>query len=379
MKLFDSTPSALLRVLAMVAAALLVISCGHSKSSKTATKTAASTQAAAATPAAAPAVQPVELKPRWRYYSEAGFDVPPAFADEKVFAADSNGILHAIDAATGKRRWHCQLGDRATSPPVIHQGMVYVGDVDGVLYAVDAAKGELRWKFESGHTIYAAATIIENGLLLANEAGDVILLNFQGQKQWAWTARNRLNAAAAIWNKLAIFAGCDGFIHGIDVATGNEELKIALKEPAGATPLIVGDVAIIGTGGGRILAINLSTGKEVWSYTGPAADMVYAAPVLYKKNVIVGIGDQLHAIDAATGQKKWVYQAGGDIEGTAAVAGNLVFVTSLDGRLAAINGDRGVEVAFFNAGAALPAGPVVAGGMLLIADKQGAVYCFSIR
>jgi outer membrane protein assembly factor BamB len=328
---------------------------------------AATTQEPAQTAPAAPQVL-------WRYAATAGFETTPAVTGESIFLGDQTGTLHALNATTGKLRWTQPLGRRLTSPPVVRDGVVYVGDLDGIFHAVDGAGGQERWTFTCRGAIWAAATLIEGGLLVADESGQVVRLDGQGTLLWKWQGGGRINAAAALWRDQAIFAGCDGAIHGLALADGAERLSISLDGPAGAMPLLIGDTAIIGVAGGKIQAVNLATGKQEWSFEGPSADMVYASPVLCAEAVVVAIGDQVVSLDQAGGRQRWLWQAPASIEAAMTIQGQQVHIALLDGHVFTLDGQTGQPRARWAAGAAISAGPVVQGGRILIADRQGVVY-----
>jgi len=63
-----------------------------------------------------------------------------------VTAPDAHRI-HAVDAATGAKKWTFTAGGRVDTPPTVSGGRVYAGCRDGYLYCLDLATGELVWRF----------------------------------------------------------------------------------------------------------------------------------------------------------------------------------------------------------------------------------------
>ena len=58
----------------------------------------------------------------------------------------------------------------------------------------------------------------------------------------------------------------------------------------------------------QVTALNPTTGEVVWQYSDPDKAKFYAIPVLDNGTLYVGdYKGKLHAIDAATGESKWVY------------------------------------------------------------------------
>jgi len=65
------------------------------------------------------------------------------------FGSSANGKVYALDAATGRERWHFFTGGPVRLPPAVWQGKVYVGSDDGFVYCLSARDGSLVWKFRA--------------------------------------------------------------------------------------------------------------------------------------------------------------------------------------------------------------------------------------
>jgi alcohol dehydrogenase (cytochrome c) len=141
--------------------------------------------------------------------------------------------------------------------PLVDDGIMYVTDGWGSVYAIDVSSGKrgmIRWKFDPG---------IDRAW-----AGDVACCGVN-------------NRGVALWKDKVISAALDGRLFALNRATGEKvwERKIAdpaLGETITMAPLVVRDVAIIGSAGGEfgirgfIEGTDLNTGKQAWrTYTIP--------------------------------------------------------------------------------------------------------------
>jgi alcohol dehydrogenase (cytochrome c) len=141
--------------------------------------------------------------------------------------------------------------------PLVEDGIMYVPDGWGSVYAIDLTsgkKGVIKWKMDPG---------VDRAW-----AGDVACCGIN-------------NRGVALWKDKVISIALDGRMFAINKATGEVAWERKIADPAiGETltiaPLIVRDLAIVGTAGGEygirgfIEATDLNTGKAAWrTYTIP--------------------------------------------------------------------------------------------------------------
>jgi alcohol dehydrogenase (cytochrome c) len=141
--------------------------------------------------------------------------------------------------------------------PLVDDGMMYIPDGWGTVYAINVRsgrKGEIVWKFDPGvDRVWA---------------GDVACCGIN-------------NRGVALWRDKVISVALDGRIFALNRITGEEMWERRTAEPAfGETvtlaPLVIRDLAIIGSAGGElgirgwIDATDLNTGQQAWrTYTIP--------------------------------------------------------------------------------------------------------------
>jgi alcohol dehydrogenase (cytochrome c) len=143
--------------------------------------------------------------------------------------------------------------------PIVEDGIMYVTNGWGVVYAYDVTSGKkaaLRWKFDPETNRAWAADVACCGVN---------------------------NRGVALWKDKIISISLDGRLFAIDKATGEKVWERKVADPAlGETlthaPLVVRDVAIVGTAGGEygirgfIEGTDLNTGQRLWrTYTIPGA------------------------------------------------------------------------------------------------------------
>jgi outer membrane protein assembly factor BamB len=99
------------------------------------------------------------------YYSSAALD------GNRLIVGGRDKLVHAIDAASGKRLWTFPTRARVDSSPVVAGGRVYVGSGDGRLYVLDSASGKKLWEFDTGAGIAASPAIAGGRVVIGAEDG----------------------------------------------------------------------------------------------------------------------------------------------------------------------------------------------------------------
>ncbi len=154
-----------------------------------------------------------------------------------------------------------------------------------------------------------------------------------------------------------------------------------------ASPAVDGDLAFVGRVDARISAHSLATGKLVWE--APAgASWAPGTPAVARGKVIAGCGDgAVRAYERATGKLAWEHATApcpfriisyrSDPVGIASsptISGDLVYVGAGDGRLYALDLERGSLVWSHDFGAPVLAAPAISGNLLVAATLDGHLY-----
>src|SRR6185436_2272788 len=92
----------------------------------------------------------------------------PALAEGVVYVGSGDGSLHAVDAATGVRRWRFAAGDRVRGGAAIAGDRILFGSADRFLYALDRASGKELWKRDTGAEIEDAPLVAGERVFVGN-------------------------------------------------------------------------------------------------------------------------------------------------------------------------------------------------------------------
>ncbi|MDA1305926.1 MAG: PQQ-binding-like beta-propeller repeat protein, partial [Acidobacteria bacterium] len=139
-------------------------------------------------------------------------------------------------------------------------------------------------------------------------------------------------------------------LSGVTTATLPATLRLQWTFEARAnidsSAAIVNNVVYVGSGDGKLLAIDAATGKQRWAYQAVSDNYGIGESSPAVANGIVYIGDLsgvFHAVDAATGKARWTFKTGAEIKSSPVVSAGKVLIGSYDGYLYALDAATGTQ------------------------------------
>ncbi|MDP9868472.1 MULTISPECIES: outer membrane protein assembly factor BamB family protein [Streptosporangium] len=190
---------------------------------------------------------------RWSVRTGAAKDgshrATTAAAGKVVYVIGADRRLRALDAATGARRWNTLLGSPVAFPPVPAGDAVYAWGAAGVLYALDARTGRLRWAFAPGAVSFPAELAVDRGrVYLADGDGVLHCLDaVTGMEQWRQSV-GADHVSGPIVHAGTVYAGAGGAVHALDGITGARKWRIRTGSQAPSV-IAAGGLLYVSAGG----------------------------------------------------------------------------------------------------------------------------------
>jgi outer membrane protein assembly factor BamB len=108
-------------------------------------------------------------------FGRGGFYSSPAISGGRVFAARDDGQVCAFDEKTGKLDWSFPTGAATYGSPAVAKvpgtpETVYIGAENGTFYALDARHGKERWHHDIGGAIPGTATVVADQVFTSSFA-----------------------------------------------------------------------------------------------------------------------------------------------------------------------------------------------------------------
>ncbi|MBU0501088.1 MAG: outer membrane protein assembly factor BamB [Gammaproteobacteria bacterium] len=157
----------------------------------------------------------------------------PAISDGRVYLANAKGVVVARNAANGKVIWSQDTHAPASGGPGVGDGLVLIGTRDAEILALSAETGEIKWRARVSSEVLSVPKA---------DAGMVVVHTL------------------------------DGKLVGLDSANGEKKWQYDYEVPVlslrgSSSPVIVGPAAICGLANGKLVALELSSGRLYWETT----------------------------------------------------------------------------------------------------------------
>jgi outer membrane protein assembly factor BamB len=241
------------------------------------------------------------------------------YENGRVFAVNSDGVLRAMDAATGTFIWNVQLPGQSSfaAPPTVVQGVIYISGAgsSGTVYAVSAASGAVLWTSNVWNGDNSSPAVTSDGVYVSYSCPNVYKLNpANGAKIW-WYAPGCSGGGGktpALYNGRLYVRDFQDRV--FDSQTGTILSNFNAKN----TPAFSGNLGFFLNGphsygsSGILEAHDVNTSALVWSFSGDG--FLQSAVLVVNNYVFVGSSQgRLYAVDANTGQQVWMANTGSSI------------------------------------------------------------------
>ena len=359
----------------------------------------------AASAFAEPSSWPDALTRRWKVDVGVGYATPLVISDAVYTFTRRNEseVMTALEAATGKERWHTSyaapyrpdtpaaahgVGPKAT--PLFHNGRLYTLGITGIVSAFDAAAGKLVWQTPAAaeHPSYGTAVspVGDKDLVIVHPGNHGPLTAFDANTGAVrWTGTDRGAYASPIIVEL-------GGIRQAVTMTQESVLGVSLSDgaklweypwqsrssPSAITPILYGETLIVSSQAMGVTALKPARRGDKW-----VVDRVWETREvsLFLSNPVV-VGDtlfglsekargQFFALDAHSGKVLWLGQPRQASNTAIVKAGNLLLLLDDDAELIVARSSRnGFEPLkrYIVADSATWAQPAVSGNRIFVKD-----------
>ncbi len=179
-----------------------------------------------------------------------------------------------------KVRWTTNTGagiDTASynMRPLLVQDQFFSVDTEGLIKGISAENGKVKWKFETGLSAITGLAGNAEVLVASSRDGDLNaynLLDRELELRWSTRLNGEIRATPVIDRQQVFVRTTDGKLSAISLADGSVQWAVSRRVPAlsltgNSQPLVRGDLVYSGFDDGKLVAFNRTDGATVWDVT----------------------------------------------------------------------------------------------------------------
>jgi outer membrane protein assembly factor BamB len=331
----------------------------------------------------------------------------PVVAEGKLFVVDAEGDLVALNADTGAKLWTTPVteGDdnrlaRFGGGASYDSGTVYATDGLGDVIAASAADGKILWRAKPSGPLRGSPTVANGNVYVLTQDNQFYAIN-QADGKVVWAGQGTLETqgvfgvAAPAASQGTVVAGfSSGELNAYRYENGRMLWQDALSRTSistsvstlsdiDAAPVIdQGRVYALGQGG-RMVALELSTGQRLWeqNFAGISTPWIAGEWIF-----LVTDDARLVALARSSGKARWISQLqrfhnekkkNGAITWFGPIlAGNRLILTNSEGQIVYANPGDGSVQATVEGKTPFALPPIVANATLYVLDQKGRISAY---
>lgn len=320
----------------------------------------------------------------------------PAIDGGYIYAADTRGLVVALDRYEGKKQWQRKLKNVEISGAVgASDGLVVVGTLAGEVIALDANNGEELWRSQIGSEILAPPAVNDRVVVVQTQDDRLIALDaYTGAQHWAYESPPALltlrGTSAPLLTDFVVFAGLStGKIIALELEHGLPLWEQRVAIPSGRTELermvdvdgtllLQEGVLYVSAYNGRVAGLEAQSGSVLWqrdsSSTGAVAQGYGNAYVSQDGGVVEAIDERSSSVLWRNEQLLRRQPTGMGVMSsyvaTADIEGYVHLLSQVDGRFVARTrvDSKGVRVR-----------PLIEGGWMYVYGNSGKLVALTIQ
>ena len=239
-------------------------------------------------------------------------------------------VLNTNTVSLLGKKWTFQTDGPVESSPTVVGGVLYISSDDNSVYALDVQAGKQLWAFPTGDVVVSSPTVVNGIVYVGSGDKKVYAINaLSGKQIWAFPTGDVIHSSPTVVGGVVYIGSQDGNIYAIDAVSGQQKWASYTGIPAPSSPhgpppppavssfpVVVDGVVYVGAPDNNVYAINAQSGNQKWMF--PTGGFLVSTPAVTDGVVYVGtmgrpgvFDKHVYAIDAQSGNQKWVFHIPG--------------------------------------------------------------------
>jgi len=252
----------------------------------------------------------------WEYTADSGMAVPLSTGQDSLLAADLDRTLHCLDGE-GRVRWKKRLAEPVSGRVVVESGKVFLVVGGDNLVALDEETGEEEWRFRVPEEMVVPPAVWKNRVFLGCGDGRLHILEAGGREMGTWQIGSPPSSPLAVEGDRMYFGTRDRRLLCLDLTRMKEMWSVNTGGAACAVPAVLGNRIFFPCWNGVLYCLNRKNGVILWWNTLPSRTD-YRVEVAGEKVAAASHSSRVVAFDIENGEKKGEYTAPAEVRSSVA-------------------------------------------------------------
>lgn len=289
--------------------------------------------------------------------------------------------------------WSASVGKSGGYPftPGFGDRLVYAASRDGSVYALSEEGGRVVTRLEAKASLTGGVGVNEDTVVVGSGKGDVIAMDTAGRHLWKSIVSGEVLAPPVVASGNVIVRTADGRILALNRIDGKRKWVFQRSAPAltlrtNASVIVNRGVIYAGYPGGKLVALELDSGKPIWEATislaRGATELeriadVSGLPVLDDTRICAAVYQgRTGCVETLNGNVLWSREIS-SADGVA-IDAKYVYVADTAGNVFALDKTNGTTVwKLEKLQLRDPGTPLVVKGKIVVGDKDGLIHVMS--
>lgn len=190
------------------------------------------------------------------------FAAPVRTGPDQVCIGSYDGRVTCVALRTMEVRWTVSVGDVILGSLATDGHDLAVTTKDGQVSVLDVRTGGVRWAYRAGHPIFSHALLTDDAVVILDHTGRLTFLDrHRGTVALQTGSTGQTYTSPALAGSTLVTVDMRGTVRAVGAA-GRSLWERALQDDVLATPVVVGDCAVIVTRGGRLHFLSVVDGQS---------------------------------------------------------------------------------------------------------------------
>jgi serine/threonine protein kinase len=319
------------------------------------------------------------------YDSKDRFDTADEMKEALITAGKRTGSLQGYMSSTTsiglkgvKPVWTFECEDEIRGSALFYNGGLFVPSYDNNLYALDASNGKFFWKYATDGGLTGKPAVYETNVFIGSEDHRVHAISLRsGSVVWTYYGDGPFRSSPVISQGHVFIGSDDGYLHAINVATGRLSWKMDAGAQIRSTPFITQDNVYFGTEAGEMICLDFG-GNPKWRFRAKRA--VTSSPAIANDVLFfTSLDSTVYALDANTGWAHWRFRLGRGSISSPIVVDNNLYVGAADHYIYSINIQNAKENWRYKTEHQISASPTFYKDAIYIGSVDRHMYCLDAQ